>query len=116
MLINVPDTINTRVQFVNYTGKYPNLCSGVLTLLIEGKKVKFGHELEDYDFKTKKYNDGNYDKFWHSGGTVSLCDGCTTREWVVDCKELPDEYKPYAREIDYVLNENIEWGCCGGCL
>ena len=43
------------VEFVSYTGKYPNLCSGVLTLKINGKIYTFGYGQK-------------YDKFWESGG------------------------------------------------
>lgn len=35
---------NSRVKFIDYTGRYPNLCSGVLTLEIDGKIYKFGYE------------------------------------------------------------------------
>ena len=37
MLINGKYESDT-VKFVSYTGRYPNLCRGVLTLLIEEKK------------------------------------------------------------------------------
>ena len=33
---------NENVKFVSYTGEYPNLCSGTLTLEIKGKKYRFG--------------------------------------------------------------------------
>ena len=33
-----------HVEFVNYTGSFPNLCRGVLTLNIDGEIVKFGHD------------------------------------------------------------------------
>ena len=51
MLVNKKNSNTSRVKFISYTGEYPNLCSGVLTL-----------------------------------------------------------------EIDEVFNENVEWGCCGGCI
>ena len=41
---------NSRVKFIDYTGRYPNLCSGVLTLEIDGKIYKFGYE-EKYGFE-----------------------------------------------------------------
>lgn len=61
MVINKPITTGD-VKFISYTGKYPALCCGVLTLEINGVKVSFGHDKSYY----KK--DGNYDSFWHTGG------------------------------------------------
>ena len=29
---------NEHVKFISYTGKYPNLCSGIITLEIDGEK------------------------------------------------------------------------------
>ena len=31
-----------NIEFVSYTGEYPNLCNGILTLKIDNKIVKFG--------------------------------------------------------------------------
>ena len=41
---------NTKkhVEFISYTGRYPNLCSGILTLRIDGKEVTFG-----YNYRTE---------------------------------------------------------------
>ena len=48
------------VEFVSYTGEYPNLCRGVLTLCIDGEEVRFGHNYGVFEsWKT----DGNYDAF-----------------------------------------------------
>lgn len=32
-----------NVEFVSYTGGWPNLCSGVLTLKIHGEEHRFGY-------------------------------------------------------------------------
>ena len=58
------------IEFIEYTGRYPNLCSGVLTVIINGKKYKFGHQTNDYDFKNNCYNDNNFPEFWKSGGRI----------------------------------------------
>ena len=34
-----------NVEFVSYTGGWPNLCSGVLTLKIHGEEHRFGYRL-----------------------------------------------------------------------
>lgn len=116
MLINSSES---HVEFISYTGHYPNLCSGMLTLRIDGDIVKFGHDLScKYDFKTGKYLDDNYNKFWMSGGCIKYINGnYTTKKnsWIIDANKLPDKYKQYAAEIDVVFNKNVSYGCCGGC-
>lgn len=69
MLIN-PTNETKHVEFVSYSGKYPNLCSGVLTLRIDGLTYAFGHEVGSFDFKTSKFKDHNCAQFWHSGGSI----------------------------------------------
>lgn len=44
-----------RVEFVSYTGIYPNRCRGVLTVKIDGEIVKFGHNYDNVGFD----DDGN---------------------------------------------------------
>lgn len=115
MLINNNENYGADIKFVSYTGHYPNLCCGVLTLLIDGKEVKFGHKIENFDWRTRKYNDNNYSKFWHSGGYIESECYIHTGEWMIDVKELPEQYRKYAAEIDKIFNENVPYGCCGGC-
>lgn len=52
---NKDDSRVDHVKFVSYTGKYPTLCSGNLTLLIDEETIEF---------------DGIKDRFWESGGCV----------------------------------------------
>ena len=86
------------IEFVSYNGKYPNLCSGELVLRIDGKEVSLDSPL------------------W-SGGYVTFDDdwrehiGCG--EWSVN---VPEEFAQYANEITEVVNDNVPWGCCGGCV
>lgn len=42
------------VKSIDYTGRWPNLCSGTLTLEIEGEVVRFSSERDT--------------RFWYSGG------------------------------------------------
>ena len=51
-----------HVEFVSYTGKFPNLCSGELTLKIDGKVVTFGSD----------YTKCEYPQFWCSGGSTFI--------------------------------------------
>lgn len=95
-----------RVKFIEYTGKWPNLCSGELTLEIEGKKVIFNpYETKGFGMCSGGscgFTDSDYsDSYIHKG------------EWSVD---VPKEYEEYKKEIEDVVNSNVSWGCCGGCL
>ena len=108
-MIKLSSVESNHVEFIDYTGRYPNLCSGVLTLEIDGKIYKFGYEEK-------------YGCFWRSGGGCGFKDQVNWEyyvnhgEWVINVEELPEELKKYALEIDKVFNENVEQGCCGGCL
>lgn len=103
-------TVQTpHVKFVSYTGRYPNLCSGILTLEIDGEEYKFG----GYGFDDESI----FKRFWYSGGgLLSDYSGVTNGEWRIDIGDLPERFQKYAYEIDAVFNENVEHGCCGGCI
>lgn len=116
MLINSKNLYTGKVKFVSYTGKFPNLCSGVLTLNIDGKEVKFGHAIEEYDWQTRKYKDDNYNSFWKSGGSIDSDYYPHEGEWIINISEIPEQYRKYASEIDEVFNDNVPYGCCGGCV
>ena len=87
------------VEFVSYNGAYPNLCSGTLVLRINGENVEF----DPYCM--------------HSGGTVLFDDEwnetVTCGFWSVD---IPEEYLYLDDEITECVNDNVPWGCCGGCI
>ena len=105
------------VEFVSYTGAYPNLCRGVLTLRIDNKEVRFGH---DYSIFESWKTDGNYDAFWVTGGSCGFYangeDYIDHDEWQLIESNLPEKYEPYSEELINVFNDNVRWGCCGGCL
>lgn len=111
---NSDTNCTSHVEFMSYTGSYPNLCSGILTVKIDGKIVKFGHDLSKYDCDTGKYKDNNEDKFWHSGGRCGR-HGIEKDEWEIHEDEVQEKYRKYIVELDYVINSNIPFGCCGGC-
>lgn len=87
------------VEFVSYDGKFPNLCSGILVLNIDGEEVVFP--------KYCMFSGGGtwFDDDW--------CDHVSCGEWTV---EVPAEYTAYYDDIHRVVNENVPFGCCGGCL
>ena len=129
MLVNKKSGNTSRVKFISYTGEYPNLCSGVLTLEIDGVEYKFGHEYQHshYDEKKKTWvqtdedpDHPNFDSFWTSMGNITHDDDwnfdVTQGEWEIDVESLPEQFWDVAGEIDRVMNENMPFGCCGGCV
>ena len=120
MLINYSNSETNHVEFVSYSGRYPNLCSVVLVLRIDGLAYSFGHEARSYDFKTRKFKDHNCKSFWHSGGGIQVDENGNIDirhgEWVINADRIPEEFRKYATEIDRVFNDNVPFGCCGGCI
>lgn len=100
--------VESHVKFVKYDGDYPCLCSGDLTLEIDGIEYTFGSGHTDFM------------GFWRSGGTVWFDDDWSEHveedRWIIDVDDIPEQFRKYAEEIDDVFNENVEWGCCGGCV
>ena len=105
---NKNNAVNSNVEFVSYSGEYPCLCMGMLTLKIGGKEVKFGNRYS--------YKDVDYPTFWQSGGRIDSNYHVYSGEWEIDVEELPEQFWDVADEIDRVFNENVEFGRCGGCL
>lgn len=106
MLIN--NDRKSHVRFISYTGRYPNLCSGTLTLEIDGVKHTFGGS-----YKEPR---AEFENFWCSGGGMTRDYETYGGEWQIDVSDLPEQFRKYAQEIDRAFNENVEWGCCGGCI
>jgi len=46
--------MNTKIKFISYDGKYPNLCRGVFTVMINEKEYKFGHNYSNYHYIDNK--------------------------------------------------------------
>ena len=95
MLINRNNNETKHVNFVSYTGEWPNLCSGVLTLEIDGKEITFG-----YGFNSK--DESTYSPFWSSGGgLMPNYDGAWQDGFIIK-KEIANFYYCY--------------GLSGGCF
>lgn len=93
----------SRVEFVSYTGGWPALCMGELTVLIEGKEVTFGN--------------AERSSFWASGGSCVIGeDGEEVDQGPWKLTGVPEEYGEYADELIECFNENVPQGCCGGCI
>lgn len=91
----------TTIEFVSYDGRYPCLCMGTLVIRVNGKTYRLknalvsgGDVLSNHDFSD----------MWTVKG-----------EWRVALYDYP-ELEPYKEEIARVVNENVEYGCCGGCI
>lgn len=102
---------DSRVKFVSYDGKYPNLCSGTLVVEIDGKKTSFGWTNSDYPI------------FWCSGGSTGFSDDYADSyvfngpwEMLAQEKDYPPEIWKLLSDILELMNANIREGCCGGCL
>ena len=108
------------VKFIEYTGRWPNLCRGILTLEIDDQIVIFNDSYE----KHNKIIDGieYYDSFWSSGGSCGFYNDYSESyvncdEWEFeDIRYFPKKYQKYYDEICELFNENVDYGCCGGCL
>lgn len=112
MLINKNSNTNSHVKFVNYTGEYPNLCGGILTLEIDGVEYTFGSSWKEP--KT------DFNCFWCTGGYVRADEDWNFDvgygEWNIDVNDIPEQFRKYATEIDEAFNDNVQYGCCGGCI
>ena len=89
------------IKFVGYDGEFPNYCGGKLSLMVDGKLWEKKYCLSHtFGF----YFDENWSEVFYDG------------VWTLDedfFKEFTDEEK---KVIEALVNENVERGCCGGCV
>lgn len=113
-----------KVEFVEYTGKYPNRCSGRLFVKIDGKMTSFGSYCLGERGKTKDKGVPNYPAFWTTGGSVTFDDDWNDEieeaPWELDVQYVIGKYSDdivrLLPELIRIFNENVPWGCCGGCV
>lgn len=109
-----------NIKFINYTGRYPNLCSGQLTLEIDGAIYKFGGSFINADPRP------DFPSFWTSGGYAG-CNGhgdelIESGPWIMGynkeaIKKIDLNFYPNATEqFLEIMNQNVTNGCCGGCI
>lgn len=84
---------------IEYDGSYPNLCSGTLIIKVGGKEWKLKHVLQSGGYVT-------FDDNW--------CEDVGSGPWSIKFPDdFPEKYKDYITEK---VNEEVPWGCCGGCV
>lgn len=106
-----------EVEFINYTGEYPALCMGVLTLKINGVEHTFGS-------KSRYHSNPEFPRFWMSGGHCYIDDdseGVTRDEWEffnsTNRIKIDRVFGEGAcKQFLKIMNENTHHGCCGGCI
>jgi len=94
--------VDSRIT-IEYDGAYPNLCSGHLIVYVDSIKWNFGsHCLSSGGYV-------NFDEDWNE----DVGDGpWSVKSWP---KGFPEDAE-LRRSVVSAINDNIEWGCCGGCV
>lgn len=115
------------IKFISYSGKYPNLCRGVLTVSIDGVETKFGHNYSNWKVSENRFTDEdkekpNYPEFWMSGGYVSFDSdwnaniGYGPWEYNGDLEDYNEFDEETIQQLLEIFNSNVQDGCCGGCI
>ena len=128
------------IEFVSYDGKFPTLCEGLLVVRIDARLYAFSPYqndsmyssfwnrldrmgvLED-DSITKVsgfyLRSGGYIDWGEDGENPKIVKG----KWIIDDKAMKLENGErfilsgeQKSELEKVINQNIEFGCCGGCI
>lgn len=86
-----------HIEFVKIYEKEWALCGSTVVLKINDQEIEFHRILG-------------------SGGSVSWGDEdeINIGPWCVG--NLPEYLEKYEEEITKVINDNVDWGCCGGCI
>lgn len=86
---------------ISYNGRYPNLCSGDLTVYVDGI---------EYDFPPYCMRSGGC-VYENDEGYYQTDDG----EWEIT--KWPEDFPKHLKKpVLDKINEEIPWGCCGGCI
>ena len=93
--------MTSRLKFISYNGRYPNLCSGTLVI-----------SLDDIEYSMQYCMCSGGSVWFDDEGDEHVDSG----EWKINEDELPEPLKPFVKEIEQLVNEYVEHGCCGGCI
>lgn len=118
--------MKTKIEFIEYNGAYPCLCMGTLKVKIDGKETIFSDSGEYYSIDEDNdkliYKKNCYPKFWYSGGTIKSNGNWDMwpekGEWelLYRNEDYPKEILNILDDLIKIFNENVPYGCCGGCI
>lgn len=95
-----------NIKFVSYNGRYPTLCSGWLTLNVDGEPWKAHVDLFSGG---KAYLDSH-------GNEVVEQGPWDLSRYQYDAFVKLGFTDAEIEEVIRLVNENVERGCCGGCI
>lgn len=128
------------IEFVSYDGEFPTLCSGLLVVRIDGRMYALGPYSDRSRYRgfwsrsnrTEILEDDRIIKvfgfYLESGGRIDWGDDgenpkIVEGKWIIDDKAMKLENGErfilsgeQKSELEKVINQNIELGCCGGCV
>lgn len=115
-----------KIEFVSYDGKYPCLCMGTLKVKIDGKEIIFSNSDKYWKYDKNKekmiYKENCYPRFWESGGSIKS-DGnwnmwAEDKAWELfyNKEDYPKAILNIMDELIKIFNDNVIYGCCGGCI
>ena len=91
---------NTKIK-IEYDGKWLNLCSGKLIVFVDDEKYIFNSCL-------------------NSGGSINKINGefsKTKGRWYIENEDFPKDFLMILKEnLLEIVNEEVKYSCCGGCI
>ena len=89
--------MNHIIKIEKFEEKPWALCSSLVIMSVDGKQ-----------FRVRLHTGGAvwFDEHW--------CEHVEDGPWSL--WDIPDEFKHLKKELTDVINKEIIWGCCGGCV
>jgi hypothetical protein len=109
-----------------WTGLYPNLCSGHWEILVDGEYLPIPADKREETMNTyNTYQCWHFDSHW-SETFEDYQDGMYETEWIEENKSWIDAglaqikkqfgYKEYCDLYEAIRKEDFRAGSCGGCI